>query len=171
MIKDSPDSPEPLNKKPRVSREEDQPPDRAKGTNHGSILQIQKTLHTHRSLNPPTGPVSLLTMWTNRITAANSRKHQEFAGRANSVNNKFELYQQLKDENGCVTRARLSRHTRRDNGSDLNNLFLFTGWTFTKTARPPDDGCTDLVDPAQDEIVESNVYRNHVLTYIPKTRT
>lgn len=49
------------------------------------------------------GPVSLLTMWTNRITVANSRKHQEFAGRANSVNNKFELYQQLKDENGCVT--------------------------------------------------------------------
>lgn len=49
-----------------------------------------------------TGPVSLLTMWTNRITAANSRKHQEFAGRVNSVNNKFELYQQLKDENGCV---------------------------------------------------------------------
>lgn len=42
-------------------------------------------------------------MWTNRITAANSRKHQEFAGRVNSVNNKFELYQQLKEENGCVT--------------------------------------------------------------------
>ncbi|XP_056878535.1 integrator complex subunit 13 isoform X3 [Takifugu flavidus] len=76
VIKDSPDSPEPLNKKPRVSAEEDHPPERAKG------------------------PVSLLTMWTNRITAANSRKHQEFAGRANSVNNKFELYQQLKDENG-----------------------------------------------------------------------
>lgn len=48
------------------------------------------------------GPVSLLTMWTNRITVANSRKHQEFTGRVNSVNNKFELYQQLKDENGCV---------------------------------------------------------------------
>lgn len=48
------------------------------------------------------GPVSLLTMWTNRITAANSRKHQEFVGRVSSVNNKFELYQQLKDENGCV---------------------------------------------------------------------
>lgn len=46
------------------------------------------------------GPVSLLTMWTNRITTANSRKHQEFVGRASSVNNKFELYQQLKDENG-----------------------------------------------------------------------
>lgn len=42
-------------------------------------------------------------MWTNRITAANSRKHQEFAGRVNSVNNKFELYQQLKEENGFVT--------------------------------------------------------------------
>lgn len=76
VIKDSPDSPEPLNKKPRLSTEEIQPPERAKG------------------------PVSLLTMWTNRITVANSRKHQEFAGRVNSVNNKFELYQQLKDENG-----------------------------------------------------------------------
>lgn len=54
-------------------------------------------------VTPPTGPVSLLSMWTNRITAANSRKHQEFAGRVNSVNNKFELYQQLKEENGCVT--------------------------------------------------------------------
>ncbi|KAM3587280.1 uncharacterized protein V6R79_000845 [Siganus canaliculatus] len=76
VIKDSPDSPEPLNKKPRLSTEEIQPPERAKG------------------------PVSLLTMWTNRITVANSRKHQEFAGRVNSVNNKFELYQQLKEENG-----------------------------------------------------------------------
>uniref|UniRef100_A0A4W6G361 Integrator complex subunit 13 n=1 Tax=Lates calcarifer TaxID=8187 RepID=A0A4W6G361_LATCA len=45
-------------------------------------------------------PVSLLSMWTNRITVANSRKHQEFVGRASSVNNKFELYQHLKDENG-----------------------------------------------------------------------
>lgn len=48
------------------------------------------------------GPVSLLTMWTNRITVANSRKHQEFLGRASSVNSKFELYQHLKEENGCV---------------------------------------------------------------------
>lgn len=48
------------------------------------------------------GPVSLLTLWTNRITQANSRKHQEFAGRLSSVNNKAELYQHLKDENGCV---------------------------------------------------------------------
>uniref|UniRef100_A0A3Q3VMM2 Uncharacterized protein n=1 Tax=Mola mola TaxID=94237 RepID=A0A3Q3VMM2_MOLML len=76
VIKDSPDSPEPPNKKPRVATEEVQPPERAKG------------------------PVSLLTMWTNRITMANSRKHQEFVGRVNSVNSKFELYQQLKDENG-----------------------------------------------------------------------
>ncbi|XP_044198917.1 integrator complex subunit 13 [Thunnus albacares] len=76
VIKDSPDSPEPLNKKPRLSTEEVQPPERAKG------------------------PVSLLTMWTNRITTANSRKHQEFVGRVSSVNNKFELYQHLKDENG-----------------------------------------------------------------------
>ncbi|XP_039999827.1 integrator complex subunit 13 [Xiphias gladius] len=76
VIKDSPDSPEPLNKKPRLSTEEVQPPERAKG------------------------PVSLLTMWSNRITTANSRKHQEFVGRASSVNNKFELYQHLKDENG-----------------------------------------------------------------------
>ncbi|XP_067347335.1 integrator complex subunit 13 isoform X2 [Channa argus] len=76
VIKDSPDSPEPLNKKPRLSTEEVHPPERAKG------------------------PVSLLTMWTNRITTANSRKHQEFVGRASSVNNKFELYQHLKEENG-----------------------------------------------------------------------
>ncbi|KAM4569423.1 integrator complex subunit 13 isoform 1-T1 [Odontesthes bonariensis] len=76
VIKDSPDSPEPLNKKPRLMAEEVQPPERAKG------------------------PVSLLTMWTNRITVANSRKHQEFMGRASSVNDKFELYQHLKDENG-----------------------------------------------------------------------
>lgn len=32
VIKDSPDSPEPLNKKPRLSTEEVQPPERAKGT-------------------------------------------------------------------------------------------------------------------------------------------
>ncbi|KAM9328796.1 integrator complex subunit 13 isoform 2-T2 [Pholidichthys leucotaenia] len=76
VIKDSPDSPEPLNKKPRLTTEEVQSTERAKG------------------------PVSLLTMWTNRITAANSRKHQEFVGRVSSVNNKFELYQHLKDENG-----------------------------------------------------------------------
>ncbi|XP_010764387.1 protein asunder homolog [Notothenia coriiceps] len=76
VIKDSPDSPEPANKKPRLSIEEVPPPERAKG------------------------PVSLLTMWSNRITAANSRKHQEFMGRVSSVNNKFELYQQLKEENG-----------------------------------------------------------------------
>lgn len=74
VIKDSPDSPEPLNKKPRLSSEDAQPPSK--------------------------GPVSLLSMWTNRITAVNSRKHQEFFGRASSVNNKFELYQHLKEENG-----------------------------------------------------------------------
>lgn len=76
VIKDSPDSPEPLNKKPRLALEDIQPPEKAKG------------------------PVSLLTMWTNRITAANSRKHQEFAGRISSVNNKAELYQHLNNENG-----------------------------------------------------------------------
>uniref|UniRef100_A0A3P9LAD1 Integrator complex subunit 13 n=1 Tax=Oryzias latipes TaxID=8090 RepID=A0A3P9LAD1_ORYLA len=48
VIKDSPDSPEPLNKKPRLSTDE----------------------------------------------------HQEFVGRVSSVNNKFELYQHLKEENG-----------------------------------------------------------------------
>ncbi|KAM6986552.1 integrator complex subunit 13 [Aplochiton taeniatus] len=76
VIKDSPDSPEPLNKKPRLASQDIQPPEKAKG------------------------PVSLLTLWTNRITAANSRKHQEFAGRISSVNNKAELYQHLKDDNG-----------------------------------------------------------------------
>lgn len=49
-----------------------------------------------------TGPVSLLTLWSNRINTANSRKHQEFAGRLNSVNNRAELYQHLKEENGFV---------------------------------------------------------------------
>uniref|UniRef100_A0A673MC38 Protein asunder homolog n=1 Tax=Sinocyclocheilus rhinocerous TaxID=307959 RepID=A0A673MC38_9TELE len=78
IIKDSPDSPEPLNKKPRLATEEQQPPEKSKG------------------------PVSLLTLWTNRITQANSRKHQEFAGRLSSVNNKAELYQHLKEENGCT---------------------------------------------------------------------
>lgn len=111
VIKDSPDSPEPLNKKPRLSTEEVHPPERAKGKRNQKSIKI---LHTKPSTTnapfvfpccatPPTGPVSLLSMWTNRITAANSRKHQEFAGRVNSVNNKFELYQQLKEENGCVT--------------------------------------------------------------------
>ncbi|XP_067860771.1 integrator complex subunit 13 isoform X2 [Heptranchias perlo] len=79
IIKDSPDSPEPLNKKPRVSIGEIQPLEKVKG------------------------PVSLLTMWTNRINTANSRKHQEFAGRLSSVNNKAELYQHLKEENGMDT--------------------------------------------------------------------
>ncbi|XP_060699247.1 integrator complex subunit 13 [Hemiscyllium ocellatum] len=79
IIKDSPDSPEPLNKKPRVSIGEVQPPEKVKG------------------------PISLLAMWTNRINTANSRKHQEFAGRLNSVNNKAELYQHLKEENGMET--------------------------------------------------------------------
>ncbi|XP_067914929.1 integrator complex subunit 13 isoform X2 [Heterodontus francisci] len=79
IIKDSPDSPEPLNKKPRVSIGEIQPLEKVKG------------------------PVSLLTMWTNRINTANSRKHQEFAGRLSSVNNKAELYQHLKEEIGMDT--------------------------------------------------------------------
>ncbi|XP_008399159.1 integrator complex subunit 13 isoform X1 [Poecilia reticulata] len=79
VIKDSPDSPEPLNKKPRLISEDVQPPERAKG------------------------PATLLSMWTNRITVANSRKHQEFFGRAGSVNSKFELYQHLKEENGIDT--------------------------------------------------------------------
>ncbi|XP_072922147.1 integrator complex subunit 13 isoform X2 [Hemitrygon akajei] len=79
IIKDSPDSPEPLNKKPRVSVGETQPVEKVKG------------------------PVSLLTLWTNRINTANSRKHQEFAGRLSSINNKAELYQHLKEENGMDT--------------------------------------------------------------------
>lgn len=70
------------------------------------IMKVQYYFYQHDPLlHGPTlsaGPVSLLSMWTNRITTANSRKHQEFAGRVNSVNNKFELYQQLKEENGCV---------------------------------------------------------------------
>ncbi|KAJ8411302.1 hypothetical protein AAFF_G00173080 [Aldrovandia affinis] len=79
VIKDSPDSPEPLNKKPRLSVEEAPPPEKSRG------------------------PVSLLTLWTNRVNTVNSRKHQEFAGRINSVNNRTELYQHLNDENGMET--------------------------------------------------------------------
>jgi hypothetical protein len=78
IIKDSPDSPEPPNKKPLVEVEE--------------TPQVEKSK----------GPVSLLSLWSNRINTANSRKHQEFAGRLNSVNNRAELYQHLKEENGFV---------------------------------------------------------------------
>lgn len=52
--------------------------------------------------NMTPGPVSLLSLWSNRLNTANSRKHQEFAGRLNSVNNRAELYQHLKEENGFV---------------------------------------------------------------------
>lgn len=76
VIKDSPDSPEPFNKKPRLSVEELQPPAKTKG------------------------PVSLLSLWSSRISQANSRKHQEFAGRVTSVNNRAELYQHLKEDSG-----------------------------------------------------------------------
>ncbi|KAM8972838.1 integrator complex subunit 13 isoform 2-T2 [Pelodytes ibericus] len=76
VIKDSPDSPEPPNKKPRNSVEEAVPVEKSKG------------------------PMSLLSLWSTRIYAANSRKHQEFYGRINSTNNKAELYQHLKEENG-----------------------------------------------------------------------
>ncbi|XP_023593804.1 integrator complex subunit 13 isoform X8 [Trichechus manatus latirostris] len=79
IIKDSPDSPEPPNKKPLVEIDETPPVEKSKG------------------------PVSLLSLWSNRINTANSRKHQEFAGRLNSVNNRAELYQHLKEENGMET--------------------------------------------------------------------
>ncbi|XP_059582594.1 integrator complex subunit 13 isoform X4 [Alligator mississippiensis] len=79
IIKDSPDSPEPPNKKPLVTMDEMPPVEKAKG------------------------PMSLLSLWSNRINTANSRKHQEFIGRLNSVNNKAELYQHLKEENGMET--------------------------------------------------------------------
>ncbi|XP_063785178.1 integrator complex subunit 13 isoform X2 [Pseudophryne corroboree] len=76
VIKDSPDSPEPPNKKPHVAVEDVTPVEKAKG------------------------PMSLLSLWSTRINTANSRKHQEFIGRLNSINNKAELYQHLKEENG-----------------------------------------------------------------------
>ncbi|CAJ0938454.1 unnamed protein product [Ranitomeya imitator] len=76
VIKDSPDSPEPPNKKQHIAAEETTPVEKSKG------------------------PMSLLSLWSNRINTANSRKHQEFIGRVNSVNNKAELYQHLKEENG-----------------------------------------------------------------------
>lgn len=79
VIKDSPDSPEPPNKKPLITMDEMPVVEKAKG------------------------PMSLLSLWSNRINTANSRKHQEFIGRLNSVNNKAELYQHLKEENGLET--------------------------------------------------------------------
>ncbi|XP_048355423.1 integrator complex subunit 13 isoform X1 [Sphaerodactylus townsendi] len=79
VIKDSPDSPEPPNKKPLVAMDE--------------MPSVEKTK----------GPTSLLSLWSNRINTVNSRKHQEFIGRLNSVNNKAELYQHLKEENGMET--------------------------------------------------------------------
>ncbi|XP_008109684.1 integrator complex subunit 13 isoform X1 [Anolis carolinensis] len=79
VIKDSPDSPEPPNKKPLITMDE--------------IPTIEKNK----------GPVSLLSLWSNRINTANSRKHQEFIGRLNSINNRAELYQHLKEENGMET--------------------------------------------------------------------
>lgn len=39
VIKDSPDSPEPANKKPRLCTEEVQPAERAKGTNRSLCLE------------------------------------------------------------------------------------------------------------------------------------
>lgn len=72
IIKDSPDSPEPPNKKPLIEMDETPPAEKSKG------------------------PVSLLSPWSNRINTANSRKHQEFARHLNSVNNRAELYQHLK---------------------------------------------------------------------------
>uniref|UniRef100_A0A8C5RCM6 Integrator complex subunit 13 n=1 Tax=Laticauda laticaudata TaxID=8630 RepID=A0A8C5RCM6_LATLA len=83
VIKDSPDSPEPPNKKPLVAMDDLPGPEKNKG------------------------PISLLSLWSNRINAANSRKHQEFIGRLSSVNNKAELYQHLKEENGFVSPHRL----------------------------------------------------------------
>ncbi|XP_075458958.1 integrator complex subunit 13 isoform X2 [Ascaphus truei] len=76
IIKDSPDSPEPPNKKPHVAVEDVTPVEKSKG------------------------PMSLLSLWSARINTVNSRRHQEFVGRQNSINNKAELYQHLKEENG-----------------------------------------------------------------------
>uniref|UniRef100_A0A8C1SJ94 Integrator complex subunit 13 n=1 Tax=Cyprinus carpio TaxID=7962 RepID=A0A8C1SJ94_CYPCA len=118
IIKDSPDSPEPLNKKPRLATEEQQPPEKSKG------------------------PVSLLTLWTNRITQANSRKHQEFAGRLSSVNNKAELYQHLKEENGCVDlTVSLAVYPVNTLISHffVYSVFCLLGWMFMRMEKPPDD--------------------------------
>lgn len=44
VIKDSPDSPEPLNKKPRLTSEEIQPPERSKGTNSWHLISFHNTI-------------------------------------------------------------------------------------------------------------------------------
>lgn len=67
---------------------------------HIHYTECSRVISDERS--SPSGPVSLLSLWTSRITQANSRKHPEFSGRLNSINNKAELYQHLKDENGLV---------------------------------------------------------------------
>lgn len=51
------------------------------------------------------GPVSLLSLWSDRIDTANGRKHQEFVGRLNSVSKRAGLYQHLKEEVGMETVA------------------------------------------------------------------
>lgn len=50
VIKDSPDSPEPLNKKPRLSSEEVQPLERAKGTHSCHFIKYRKRSHRHVSI-------------------------------------------------------------------------------------------------------------------------
>ncbi|KAK7913592.1 hypothetical protein WMY93_013803 [Mugilogobius chulae] len=91
VIKDSPDSPEPLNKKPRLAPEE------------GQLTSK--------------GPVSLLSMWTNRITAANSR----------STRSSLEGRVLLTISLSCT-----------------NTLKMKMEWTFMKMARLLDDGFSCL---------------------------
>lgn len=51
MIKDSPDSPEPLNKKPRLSTEEVPPPERAKGTRQTLRAWYRKVISVINTLS------------------------------------------------------------------------------------------------------------------------
>ena len=48
----------------------------------------------------PVGGQSLLSMWTSRMSALNSTRHEEFSGRRDTKSNKAELYKHMKDENG-----------------------------------------------------------------------
>ncbi|XP_078465657.1 integrator complex subunit 13 isoform X1 [Lampetra fluviatilis] len=83
LIKDSPDSPEPVpSKRPRLSSDDAKPLDKARG------------------------PVSLLSMWTSRMDALHARKHQEFAGRlVTGAGGRAELYCHLKEDNGVFPSA------------------------------------------------------------------
>lgn len=51
IIKDSPDSPEPLNKKPRLATEEQQPPEKSKGLQSCFIFYLRFIIQLHINIS------------------------------------------------------------------------------------------------------------------------